>query len=373
MNIRKLTYTIAAANLMVFLVSGCITSEEKINQKLEHLKKADEKHKQILSQELESDAADNQSNTEENTQSMVTLTEGDTSPSWVRELPVECSRVFYCGTAFIDQCENANSCRKEAETKARNDLRKQISVKMRSITSSRTYTERSLENESGQKTFQSEIREMGAPIELKNVLFKHFYLRPEKQLQTLARMKRPEEHKAKGEDSEQIISGTMPPLLLAFTNNEKSPNLNQNETQIFFQQRYSDALLQEKAVLLAGGSFKDWGSLRGNVLQKRASEALAEYPAAAAVVLSLSGRLDPFEGNMFKGIATVFLNVAAYGKENTTLFRKSFKVRRFMIDSPDKLEGFQRQEQFLRTVEKGLNEYEDQLVEELKRALSKKQ
>ena len=44
-----------------------------------------------------------------------------------------------------------------------------------------------------------------------------------------------------------------------------------------------------------------------------------------------------------------------------------------MIDSPDKLEDFQRQEQFLRTVEKGLNEYEDQLVEELKRALSKKQ
>ena len=146
-----------------------------------------------------------------------------------------------------------------------------------------------------------------------------------------------------------------------------------NETQTFFQQRYSDALLQEKAVLLAGGSFKDWGSLRGNALQKRASEALAEYPAAAAVVLSLSGRLDPFEGNMFKGIATVFLNVAAYGKENMTLFRKSFKIRRFMIDSPDNLEDFQRQEQFLRTVEKGLNEYEDQLVEELKRALSKKQ
>ena len=76
---------------------------------------------------------------------------------------------------------------------------------------------------------------------------------------------------------------------------------------------------------------------------------------------------------MFKGIATVFLNISAYGKENMTLFRKSFKIRRFMIDSPDKLEDLQRQEQFLRTVEKGLNEYEDQLVEELKRALSKKQ
>ena len=102
-------------------------------------------------------------------------------------------------------------------------------------------------------------------------------------------------------------------------------------------------------------------------------EALAEYPAAAAVVLSLSGRLDPFEGNMFKGIATVFLNVAAYGKENASIFRKSFNIRRFMVNSPDKLEDFQRQEQFLRTVEKGLNEFENQLVAELKRALSKRQ
>ena len=191
-----------AANLMVFLVSGCITSEEKIKQKLELLKNADDQHKQMLSKELDAQPANEQSQTLEKTQSMVTLNEGDSSPSWVRELPVECSRKFYCGTAFIDQCENANSCRKEAETKARNDLRKQISVRIRSITSSRTYTELSTENESGHKTFQSEIREKGASIELKSVIYTHFYLRPEKQLQTLARMKRPEEHKAKAETSE---------------------------------------------------------------------------------------------------------------------------------------------------------------------------
>lgn len=370
MNIRKLPYAIIAANLMIFLSSGCITSEEKIKQKLELLKNADDQHKQMLSKELDAEPANEQSQTLEKTQSMVTLTEGDSSPSWVRELPVECSRKFYCGTAFIDQCENANSCRKEAETKARNDLRKQISVRMRSITSSRTYTELSAENESGHKTFQSEIRERGASIELKNVLFTHFYLRPEKQLQTLARMKRPEEHKAKADAPEQIKSGTMPPLLLAFTNNEKSPNLNRNETQTLFQQRYSEVLLQEKAVLLEGGTYQNWGSLRGNALHKRASEALDEYPAGVAVVLSLSGRLDPHEGNMFKGITTVFLNVAAYGKGNAPLFKKSFKIRRFMVDSPDKLEDFQRQEQFLRTVEKGLNEFENQLVAELKRALS---
>ena len=146
MNLRKLRFVFLAANLMIFLISGCIPSEEKIKQKLELLKNADDQHKQMLSKELDAEPANEQSQTLEKTQSMVTLTEGDSSPSWVRELPVECSRKFYCGTAFIDQCENANSCRKEAETKARNDLRKQISVRIRSITSSRTYTELSAEN-----------------------------------------------------------------------------------------------------------------------------------------------------------------------------------------------------------------------------------
>ena len=266
MNLRKLPFVFLAANLMIFISSGCITSEEKIKQKLELLKNADDQHKQMLSKELDAEPAHEQSQTLEKTQSMNTLNEGDSSPPWVRELPVECSRKFYCGTAFIDQCENANSCRKEAETKARNDLRKQISVRMRSITSSRTYTELSAENESGHKTFQSEIREKGASIELKSVIYTHYYLRPEKQLQTLARMKRPEEHKAKAKSSEQLKSGTMPPLLLAFTNNEKTPNLNRNETQTLFQQRYSETLLQEKAVLLAGGAFQDWRLLRGNAL-----------------------------------------------------------------------------------------------------------
>ena len=44
-----------------------------------------------------------------------------------------------------------------------------------------------------------------------------------------------------------------------------------------------------------------------------------------------------------------------------------------MVDSPDNLDALQKQEQFLRTVEKGLNEFENQLVAELKLALSIRQ
>ena len=41
-----------------------------------------------------------------------------------------------------------------------------------------------------------------------------------------------------------------------------------------------------------------------------------------------------------------------------------------MVESPDNLVEFQRQEQFFRTVKKGLNEYENELVGGLKQALS---
>ncbi|MCS5546711.1 MAG: hypothetical protein NZ867_07905, partial [SAR324 cluster bacterium] len=263
------------------------------------------------------------------------------------------------------------SCRKEAETIARNDLRKNISVTLRSITSSRTYTELSAENESGHKTFQSEIRERGANIELKNVHFTHFYLRPEKQLQTLARMKRPEEAETKKGTPEKMVSGALPPVLLVFTDNKKNPNLNRKETQTLFQQRFSESLEKEKVSLLANGVFQNWESLSGNALRNRVSEELARKPTeSVAVVLSLSGRLDPHEGQMFKGLATVFLTIEAYGKENVLFFKKSFKARRFVVKSPDNLVEFQRQELFFRTVKKGLNEYENELVGELKQALS---
>ena len=110
--------------------------------------------------------------------------------------------------------------------------------------------------------------------------------------------------------------------------------------------------------------------MHGNALRERASAALAEHPGSVVLILSLSGRLDPYEGKMFKGLATVFLNVAAYGKEGVPLFRKSFQVRRFMVKSPYSLEDERRQAQFFRTVEKGLNEFGDILIEELKLALS---
>ena len=372
--------TFLTANLILFFISACLPNVEQIRKNIAKQDTANKQHQQILAQELDGNL-DNATSVpeekiglpEEKSQSLVTLEEGEVSPDWVSELPPECGKQFYCGLAFVGFCENANSCREEAETKARNNLRKQISVKVRSITSSRTYAELSADGGDGHKTFQSDIRERAANIELKNVRFTHFYWRPEKQLQTLARMERPEETEiiTKTETPEKIVAGAFPSLLLVFTDNEKTPNLNRKQTQNLFQQRYLEALRSENAVFTAGEIFQDWENLRGNVLRKRVTEVIAEHPGSVVVNLSLSVRLDPYEGKMFKGLATVFLNVAAYGKEGTPLFRKSFQARRFMVKAPESLDDDRKQAQFLRTVEKGLNEFEKQLVTELKKALNK--
>jgi hypothetical protein len=370
---RKKTLALLASNFILFFISACFPSAERIEQNIAKLKKADAQHQQMLTQELDSNSDNATIIPETNPQSLVTLREGDVSPSWVKEFPLECVRQVYCGVAFVEHCENANSCREESEMKARNNLRKHIAVRTQSQTGSRTFTQRGLdEEEEGHKTFQSEIYERATNIELKNVSFTHFYLRPEKQLQTLARMERPEETETKTETAEIIVPGALPTLLLAFTDNGKTPNLNRKETKSLFQQRYIEALRSEKAVFLAGEIFQDWQALHGNALRERASTALDGHPGSVVLILSLSGRLDPYEGKMFKGLATVFLNVVAYGKEGAPLFRKSFHVRRFMVEAQDSLDNDRRQAQFLRTVEKGLNEFEDTLIKELKLALHQK-
>ena len=360
-------------SLLMMLFSGCLTSQKEAEKKIARLEKASQEHNQMLDQQLGSTDVFQQKPKKKSTQSSVTLNEGDTSPAWVLELPAECDSELYCGLAFVDFCENAHSCREEAETKARDDLRKRISVRIQSQTSSRAYSDLSASGENAHKTFESEIRERGISIELKDVRFSHFYLKPDKQLQTLARMKRPEEQEPEIKDETEPVEKAVaefPPLLLAFTDDEKNPELNHTESWNLFQQRLIATLKAEDASLLEKAEFQFWESLRGNALQEKAAEALAEFPKSYVVVLSLSGRMDPFKGRMFKGMTTVFLNVAAYGEEGMPLFRKSYKARRFMPKPPGKLETEQKQDLFLRTVEKGLNEFEEQQIMDLKKALS---
>ena len=47
MNIKFFPLVFLAANFILFFVSGCLPSEEKIQQNIERLKKADDQHKQM--------------------------------------------------------------------------------------------------------------------------------------------------------------------------------------------------------------------------------------------------------------------------------------------------------------------------------------
>ena len=80
---------------------------------------------------------------------LVTLKSGEVPPAWQRELPRACESAFWCGVAFVDNCANPNSCRAEAKTRARNDLRKRIAVRIRSRTVGRLYRELDSDGESG--------------------------------------------------------------------------------------------------------------------------------------------------------------------------------------------------------------------------------
>jgi hypothetical protein len=364
----KPNQTLLIFSLFLFLTTGCFPTEKGIRQRMNRLKTANAQHQKMLDQELGAEPGRSSSAVSE-PKSSVTLEEGDESPAWVAELPVECGRDLYCGLAFVDRCRNANSCREEGETKARDDLRKRISVYIRSETKSNTYAELGTDkSNSGHKTFQSEIRERTASIELKNVSFTHFYLIPQKQLQTLARMKRPKEKK--GRENGEAVLTKLPPLLLAFTNDGKTPDLNRPETQKLYQQRFLEALQSEKAKLLKGKTFQDWGSLQGGALSQRVIKQLSTESKGVVVVLSLSGKAVRHDGQMFKGLTKVFLKMAAYNKAGKLLLNRSFEAKRFMVESPDELTIATKQQRFLRTVKKGVDEFETELIVELKRGLS---
>ena len=90
MKTRKFTLVFLAANFILFFISACFPSVEEIEQNIAKLKKADAQHQQMLAQELDANLDNAAIVPEIKPQSLVTMEEGDDSPSWVKELPLEC-------------------------------------------------------------------------------------------------------------------------------------------------------------------------------------------------------------------------------------------------------------------------------------------
>ena len=119
--------------------------------------------------------------------SPVSTTKGDKSPQWVSKLPHECSTISYCGTSFVDDCNDPTkdkdkACRKKAITIASNDLREKIPNNMTSICCD-------FLDDGSWVNFDWYSRT--------SMRFKLFYLRPKRQIQTIVFMKRPHEQGTK--------------------------------------------------------------------------------------------------------------------------------------------------------------------------------
>ena len=117
--------------------------------------------------------------------SPLSITKGDKSQQWVSKLPPVCSTIYYCGTSFVDDCNDPTkdkACRKKATTIASNDLRNKIPNNMTSICCD-------FLDDGSWVNFDWYSRT--------SMRFKLFYLRPKRQVQTIGFMKRPHEQGTK--------------------------------------------------------------------------------------------------------------------------------------------------------------------------------
>ena len=276
---------------------------------------------------------------------LVTLEQGETPPAWQLELPRDCETEFWCGMAFVDNCANPNSCRDKAETRARNDLRKRIAVRIRSRTVGRLYRELNDEGESGSRQFEQEIREKVATVELKDVRFEHFYWIPERQHMVLARMTRPPEPEAPEAEDEETGAGWIP-VRLVVAGNAESEGLGQG-----FREHLA-LLLREQ----------------GTILVEVGDNETASGPVRI-LTLSLSARIDAHEGQfqLFRGIATAYLTLTVQDASGAPLARKTWTANRFVAEAPEKLpeqlSASERREVLRKAVVKGLREFELELLE----------
>jgi hypothetical protein len=269
---------------------------------------------------------------------MVTLREGETPPAWNLETPRDCETEFWCGMAFVDDCANLNSCRALAETRARDDLRKRIAVRIRSLTVGRLYREQDMEGESGNRQFEQEIREKGATIELKNVRFEHFFWIPERQHMVLARMERPKVEETPDAKANKSVGADWHPVRLVVAEAAKPAGLHQD-------------LREHLAVLLR----EQGASVEDDTTHAESFRILAP---------SLKVQIDEYSGQfqLFKGMATVYLTLTVQDESGKPVARKTWTAKRLLSKPPDDLTTAEQQEAAQKTLRKGLREFEAELL-----------
>ena len=334
-----------------------IPDQSKI-QKFEDQK---QKHQQLVSQ-LDNKDQDKQVKKPEKKRSQITMEVGEEEPDWANNLPEECGKKYYCGLAFkgseeSDDCPEKDVCRESNETFSRNHLRKNIETKIRAQLTLYQYSQKDNEGESNYKQFEQEIRERGASISLKNVLFRHFYVAPKKKLITLAMMEMPEEKKPE-EPPKKETTADLPSLILAMAVDQDSEELNGEELLEIVQLRLPEILSKDSFEMADNESIKLFGKAKISDLLSSFEEVLKEKPDSVVFVVSLKGDISTNPGRLYPGITRMFLSFSAYKGKGKVIWKKTYVAKRLIVKKPAALSPSDRALNFRKTLGKGFNEIE---------------
>jgi len=343
----------------LFLFVGCMSIPDQ--SKIQKFEDQKQKHQQLVSK-LDNKDQDKQVKKPEKKKSQITMEVGEEEPVWANELPPECGETHYCGLAFkgseeSDDCLEKDVCRDSNETFSRNHLRKNIETKIRAQLTLYQYSQKDNEGESNYKQFEQEIRERGAAISLKNVLFRHFYVTPNKKLITLAMMEMPEEKKPE-ETPKKETTIDLPSLILVMAVDQDSEELNGEDLLEIVQLRLPELLSKDSFEMADNESIKLFGKAKISDLLSSFEELLKKKPDSVVFVASLKGDISANPGRLYPGITRMFLSFSAYKGKGKVIWKKTYVAKRLIVKKPEALSPSDRALNFRKTLGKGFNEIE---------------
>ena len=355
----------------IFLFQGCLTiNDESERKRFEESKKS---HQEIVSQEF--DRTDNKENSNETTinKSRNTMVEGEVEPKWTTTLPVECGKKYYCGLASNgtienNKCPDKHVCRDLNETASRVALSKDIETRVRDETRLYLYRQRDNENKSFYTEFKKDVIEQGPNQILKNLIFRHFYLTPERKLFTLVMMEKPKKDESSEDNQENIDSNTLPPLILALRVEHETEDINEEEIAGIVQLNLTEILSDNSFKIADNESIKLFRNTKINDTLKQYEKTLARKPDSIVFVTSLKGEIIANSSRLYRGLTRIFLSFSAHRGGRKLIWKKTYVVKRPGIKEPATLTTSEREENYRKTLVKGFKEIDKKgLLKEFKK------
>jgi len=355
------------------MFSGCLPIPDPL--KIKKLQDADKAHQKLLKEELSENSSEkkvdkidedsDKKNISEpiRQQSMMVINDGITLPKWANELPEECGKTIFCGVSErghkdSDDCSNKHMCRDGNETLARNDLRKRITTKIQSKTTKYQFSQRDNQGERTYQQFINHIRETGASFTLKKVKFRHYYLRPERQLFTLAMMEIPKIKKSQEQKSQQLSLKQLPKFIIATSLDKKNEELNETELLDILHLRLLEILVKngievtntEKPHLLGKVSIAE--------LKELSVDLIKEQENTAVLTLSLRGDINSNSSRLYPSITRMFMSFSVYRGQGEIVWKKTYEAKRLGVRKIEDLSNVDRQTNYRKVLSKGFNEIE---------------